>query len=147
MRKPLKAWCTIYFTNVNPFLPGTVFSTVWCLWWEKWGLKALKFLQLHLFKHFLIILPWNYKNSRTRASLTINCASSICKEIQIKCGFVSPEIDSCSTWAPQNPTWTQFPIALLRCRGCQTGLVCRIHPCLSSILWIPTSLSLNRVNE
>lgn len=121
----LKPWCTVYFTSLNPFLPDVPSQVahtlslaytayMWYLWWEKWGLKALKFLQLHLFKQFLIILPWNYKNSGTRANLTINCASSICKGIQIKCRCLSPKLDSRAPWTIQHPARTQFPTPQLK---------------------------------
>ena len=115
--------CILYqFKSISPRHPSQVAHTLslaytaymWYLWWEKWGLKALKFLQLHLFKQFLIILPRNYKTSGTRANLTINCASSICKGIQIKCRCLSPKLDSCAPWTIQHPAWTQFPIPQLK---------------------------------
>lgn len=81
------------------------------LWWDTGALKALKFLQLHLFTQFLINLPRIYKTSRTRASLAINCASSICKGNHKKYRFLSPQLVTCTTRTVQHPAWISHPSA------------------------------------
>lgn len=104
--KPWYTWAVeIHFSQTFiPSLSLVCTEHEWYLWWQKWGLKALKFLQLHLFKQFLIILPWNYKTSGTRANLPGNCTPSICKGSQIRCRLLSAKWDSCVTWAPQHPS-------------------------------------------
>lgn len=63
------AW---HFSNSNPFLLSQfgVCRTQTVPLVRGTGIKSTeKFLQLHLLQQFLIILPWNYKTSGTRANL------------------------------------------------------------------------------
>lgn len=89
----LKPWYTIHLINPNPLLPGDVCSIYVVPLVREMRIKSVEVSSTSSFQALSdnSTMKLKKKHSGTRVNLVINCASSICKGIQIKCRFISPK--------------------------------------------------------